>query len=49
VGPLERAYFPEGVGKWEAAVGTYWTTAYANSGVVIYAMIEIPSGPKPPG
>ena len=36
VGPLERAYFPEGPAKWEQGVGTYWDVAYTNPGVTIY-------------
>jgi uncharacterized membrane protein len=36
VGPLERAYFPEGTAKWEQGVGRYWDVAYANPGVTIY-------------
>jgi YYY domain-containing protein len=36
VGPLERAYYPKGIGKWAEAEGRLWTLAYANPGVRIY-------------
>jgi uncharacterized membrane protein len=36
VGPLERAYFPEGTAKWKAGEGRYWTLAYETPGVRIY-------------
>ena len=40
VGSLERAYFPEGAGKWLKGVGRYWTLAYANPGVQIYRVVS---------
>jgi uncharacterized membrane protein len=40
VGPLERAYFPEGTAKWERGVGRYWTVAYSNPGVTIYRLVR---------
>lgn len=39
VGPLERAYFPNGIGKWAVADGRFWTPVYGNSGVTIYRLI----------
>jgi YYY domain-containing protein len=36
VGPLERAYHPEGIAKWAEAEGRLWTLAYANPDVRIY-------------
>lgn len=36
VGPLERAYFPQGTAKWAAGEGRYWTLVYENPGVQIY-------------
>ena len=36
VGPLERAYHPEGLGKWAEAEGRLWTLAYASPAVRIY-------------
>ena len=36
VGPLERAYYPKGTGKWAEGEGRYWTVAYENPGVTIY-------------
>ncbi len=32
VGPLERAYFPEGTAKWARAAGRFWTLVYRNPG-----------------
>jgi YYY domain-containing protein len=39
VGPLERAYYPEGTAKWEEGEGRYWTIAYANPGVRVYRVV----------
>lgn len=36
VGPLERAYFPEGTAKWTKGEGRYWMLAYESPGVRIY-------------
>lgn len=36
VGPLERAYHPEGTAKWAKAAGRLWALAYANDRVRIY-------------
>ena len=41
VGPLERAYFPEGGAKWEQGLGTYWDVAYENPGVTIYRVASV--------
>jgi YYY domain-containing protein len=38
VGPLERAYFPEGFGKWAQGTGRFWTLAYRNPGAEILRM-----------
>jgi YYY domain-containing protein len=38
VGPLERAYFPQGQDKWPAGEGTLWHTVYRNPGVRIYQL-----------
>jgi YYY domain-containing protein len=35
VGPLERAYFPEGFGKWALGAGRLWSVVYRNPGVEI--------------
>lgn len=40
VGPLERAYFPEGTAKWEEGEGRYWTLAYRNPGVQVYRVVS---------
>ncbi len=36
VGPLERAYFPEGTAKWVAGEGRFWTLAFERPGVRVY-------------
>jgi YYY domain-containing protein len=38
VGPLERAYFPQGQAKWDGAVGSLWDLAYRNAGVAIFRL-----------
>jgi uncharacterized membrane protein len=38
VGPLERAYFPNGQSKWPAGDGIYWHVVYRNAGVQLYAL-----------
>jgi YYY domain-containing protein len=38
VGPLERAYFPEGQSKWPAGDGTDWHLVYRNAEVQIYKL-----------
>jgi YYY domain-containing protein len=38
VGPLERAYFPDGQGKWPAGDGVYWHVVYRNAGVQVYKL-----------
>jgi uncharacterized membrane protein len=43
VGPLERVYWPTGVGKWERGDGTYWKRVYANPGVRIYRVLPTPA------
>jgi YYY domain-containing protein len=39
VGPLERAYFPEGTAKWEEGRGRFWELAYRNPGVRIFRVL----------
>ncbi len=39
VGPLERAYFPEGQAKWDARDGVLWRPVYRNPGVRIYELL----------
>jgi YYY domain-containing protein len=43
VGPLERAYFPEGTAKWAAGEGRYWTLAFESPGVRIYRVAGSPT------
>jgi uncharacterized membrane protein len=38
VGPLERAYFPEGQVKWRFGEGRFWHAVYRNPGVTIYKL-----------
>jgi YYY domain-containing protein len=38
VGPLERAYFPQGQAKWRFGEGRYWHAVYRNPGVTIYKL-----------
>jgi YYY domain-containing protein len=38
VGPLERAYFPDGQAKWMRGVGRYWHPAYSSPDVQIYEL-----------
>jgi uncharacterized membrane protein len=40
VGGLERAYYPAGQRKWQAAEGRRWEAVYENPGVTIYRLIE---------
>ena len=42
VGPLERAYFPQGTAKWARGTGRYWTLAYENPGVRLYRVLPQP-------
>ena len=45
VGPTERLYFPQGVGKFERLAGTTLDVAYSNSTVTIYRVL--PSADEP--
>jgi YYY domain-containing protein len=36
VGPLERAYFPDGEAKWRTGRGRLWETAFAHGDLAIY-------------
>ena len=38
VGPLERAYYPDGQAKWQAREGIDWQEVYRNPGVQIYKL-----------
>jgi YYY domain-containing protein len=38
VGPLERAYFPQGQSKWRSGQGSLWNLVYENPGVRIYQL-----------
>lgn len=38
VGPLERAYFPDGQLKWLSGEGRFWRRVYRNPGVEIYRL-----------
>jgi uncharacterized membrane protein len=38
VGPLERAYFPEGQAKWQSREGIDWHVVYSNPEVQIYKL-----------
>jgi YYY domain-containing protein len=48
VGPLERAYFPNGTAKWAQGVGRYWTRVYDNGGVQIYRVLPAAAGSGTP-
>jgi uncharacterized membrane protein len=43
VGPLERAYFPQGQSKWRSGQGSLWNLVYENPGVRIYQLAR-PAG-----
>ena len=45
VGPTERLYFPQGVGKFERLAGTMLDVVYSNSTVTIYRVL--PSADEP--
>ncbi|MCL4544885.1 MAG: DUF2298 domain-containing protein, partial [Chloroflexi bacterium] len=49
VGGLERAYAPQGMAKWAAGVGRYWTVAYQHNGDTIYKMIPQASSTQSAG
>jgi uncharacterized membrane protein len=40
VGPLERAYFPEGDSKWAAGEGRFWTLVHRNATVRVYRLLD---------
>jgi uncharacterized membrane protein len=44
VGPLERAYFPEGTAKWEQGTGRFWDVVYSNPGVRIFRVAPSVAG-----
>jgi uncharacterized membrane protein len=46
VGPLERAYFPDGQSKWAAGIGDLWRPVYRNPGVTIYELLGTPPQPE---
>jgi YYY domain-containing protein len=44
VGPLERAYFPEGTAKWAQGTGRFWDVVYSNPGVRIFRVAPSVAG-----
>jgi uncharacterized membrane protein len=42
VGPLERAYFPQGRFKWADGQGSLWRLVYRNPGVQVYRLLRPP-------
>lgn len=44
VGPLERAYFPEGTAKWKQGTGRFWDVVYSNPGVKIFRVAPSVAG-----